>query len=87
MKLISPDRNLYETSEKELLKLKYSKVDLTNKKGYFLIGDYLLIESHPIMSKLNPDQPHETWALIGPSILNKTSFFKEIEALTLYRKL
>lgn len=74
MKLINPERNLYETSEKELLKLKYSKVDLTNKKGYFLVGDYLLIEE-------------TTWALIGPSILNKTNFYKEIENLILYRKL
>lgn len=74
MKLINPERNLWETSEKELLKLKYSKVDLTNKKGYFLVGDYLLIEEN-------------TWALIGSSILNKTNFYKEIENLILYRKL
>jgi len=87
MQLIDKNRNLYETSEKELIKLKYSKVDLTNKKGYFLVGDYLLIESHPLMSKLNSDQTHEIWALIGPSILTKTSFFKEIEHLILYRKL
>lgn len=74
MQLIDKNRNLYETSEKELLKLKYSKVDLTNKKGYFLIGDYLLIEQ-------------DVWALIGPSILNKTNFYKEIDGLVLYRKI
>ena len=74
MKLIDPHRNLYETSEKELLKLKYSKVNLSNIKDSFKDGDYLMIEQ-------------DRWAVISSTTLRKTQFFKEIQHMTLYRKL
>lgn len=79
MKLIDPDRNLYLTSESELTKLKYSRINTTNPKDSPKPGDYLFIEEK------DKDQ---IWALVGDGKYIRKYFFNNNTTNTIiYRKL
>lgn len=77
MQQIDKNCNLYQSTQKELSKLGYTKIDTSSAKDYPRIGDYLLIESFEGIDR---------WALIGSKFMSKCSFSKETKDLIIYRK-